>query len=427
MAPTAKHVMSKTEHAPAAINYSTKAPRYQALDAWRGVACLLMVVFHATMQMTAWYQTVPAEADSLDRAGQTLIMATARTWIGVPIFFVISGYCIMATLDSRRRQEEGLGEYFSRRFWRIYPPYWIALSVSVIAIWLSESYGAPGMFHGGRFTVPNPWEMSLDQWFGNLTLTESWLPLVRGTENGGDRMTNLLPNTWTLCYEEQFYFVAGLVLWLAPRRIFLSLGLITVATVIIKAVAHRAGIDLFGTFLDGRWVVLAAGIAVYYRVNYATRWQGHLIHLTLLAGITANFFGPGRLLDWEPTKDLERLAGFSFALVISLAYQWDRQLMATGIARMFAWVGGMSYSVYLIHPLVTKGLSYQLFRSGYRNPWFTIAVVVPACLVLSLLASRVFYHFVEKPFSNPTSDVKQSKKPVAVKIPELVGTPALSH
>ncbi len=54
--------------------------------------------------------------------------------------------------------------------------------------------------------------------------------------------------------------------------------------------------------------------------------------------------------------------------------------MTTGLAKMFAWVGGMSYSVYLIHPLVTKGLSYELFRSGYRNPWFTIAVVVPACL-----------------------------------------------
>ncbi len=112
------------------------------------------------------------------------------------------------------------------------------------------------------------------------------------------------------------------MLWLAPRRIFLSLGLVTVATVVVKALAHRAGIDLFGTFLDGRWIVLAAGIAVYYRINYATRWQGHLIHLALLAGIAANFFGPGRMLDWEPTKDLERFAGFTFALVISLAYRW---------------------------------------------------------------------------------------------------------
>jgi len=417
--------MTNAANSPYPINYPPKAPRYQSLDAWRGVACLLMVVFHATMQMTAWYQTVPPEADSVSRAGQTLIMATARTWIGVPIFFVISGYCIMATLDSRRRRgADGLGEYVSRRFWRIYPPYWIALSLSVIAIWLSESYGAPGMFHGGRFTVPNPWEMSLEQWFGNLTLTESWLPLVRGAENGGDRMTNLLPNTWTLCYEEQFYLVAGLVLWLAPRRIFLSLGLVTVATVVVKALAHRAGIDLFGTFLDGRWIVLAAGIAVYYRVNYATRWQGHFIHLALLAGIAANFFGPGRMLDWEPTKDLERFAGFTFALVISLAYRWDRQLMATGVAKMFAWVGGMSYSVYLIHPLVTKGLSYELFRSGYRNPWFTIAVVVPACLVLSVLASRVFYHLVEKPFSNTSDETKTEKKLAAQ--PEIAATPSLA-
>lgn len=414
--------MNTAANLPTVASYPPKAPRYQALDAWRGVACLLMVVFHATMQMTGWYQTVPPETDSVGRAGQTLIMATARTWIGVPIFFVISGYCIMATLDSRRRRgTQGLGEYVSRRFWRIYPPYWIALAVSVIAIWLSESFANPGMFNGGRFTVPNPWEMSLLQWFGNLTLTESWLPLFTG-----DKMTNLLPNTWTLCYEEQFYLIAGLILWLAPRRIFLSLALVTVTTVVVKTVAHRTGVDLFGTFLDGRWLILAAGIAAYYRINYATRWQGHLIHLALLAGLAANFFGPGRMTDWEPTKDLERFAGFAFALVISLTYRWDRQLMSTAVAKMFAWVGGMSYSIYLIHPLVTKGLSHELFRAGYRNPWFTMLVVVPACLVLSVLASRVFYHLVEKPFSNAASDeAKETKKPVEVAMPELLGTPGL--
>jgi peptidoglycan/LPS O-acetylase OafA/YrhL len=182
---------------------------------------------------------------------------------------------------------------------------------------------------------------------------------------------------------------------------------------------------LFGTFLDGRWLILAAGIAVYYRVNYATAWQGHLIHLALLAGIAANFFGPGRMLDWEPTKDLERFAGFSFALVISLTYRWDRQLMATAAAKAFAWVGGMSYSIYLIHPLVTKGLSHQLFRAGYHNPWFTLLVVVPACLVLSVLASRVFYHWVEKPFSNSASDESKPAKKVsdlvASKLPGTAG------
>ncbi len=408
---------------PNLANYPLKAPRYQALDAWRGVACLLMVVFHGTMQMTAWYQTVPAESETVSRVGQTMIMATARTWIGVPIFFVISGYCIMATLDSRRRRgSQGLGEYVSRRFWRIYPPYWIALAVSVIAIWLAESYGNPGLFNAGRFTVPNPWEMSIEQWIGNLTLTESWRPLV--TE---DKMANLLPNTWTLCYEEQFYLVAGLVLWLAPRRIFLSLGLVTLATFVVKALSHRAGVDLFGTFLDGRWLILAAGIAVYYRINYATRWQSHLIHLALLAGIAANFFGPGRMLDWEPTKDLERFAGFGFALVISLTYRWDRQLMSTKLAKIFAWVGGMSYSVYLIHPLVTKGLSHELFRLGYRGPWFTLLVVVPACLVLSVLVSRVFYYLVEKQFSNTASDdTKKAKQPAGIALPDLAGQPKLA-
>ena len=419
--------MTNAANSPTAVSYPPKAPRYQVLDAWRGVACLLMVVFHATMQMTGWYQTVPPEADSIGRAGQTLIMATARTWIGVPIFFVISGYCIMATLDSRRRRGAGVGRVCLAPLLAHLPAVLDRAGrvgdrdLAERIVW-QPRHVPRRAFHRAESLGAEPGTMVRQPHVDRIMAAAG--PWCRG---GGDRMTNLLPNTWTLCYEEQFYLIAGLVLWLAPRRIFLSLALVTVATVVVKTVAHRAGVDLFGTFLDGRWLILAAGIAVYYRINYATRWQAHLIHLSLLAGIAANFFGPGRMLDWEPTKDLERFAGFAFALVISLTYRWDRQLMSTAVAKMFAWVGGMSYSVYLIHPLVTKGLSHELFRQGYRNPWFTMAVVVPACLVLSVLASRVFYHLVEKPFSNAANEEKKtSKQPAEVMLPELRGTPGFA-
>ena len=44
-----------------------------------------------------------------------------------------------------------------------------------------------------------------------------------------DNRVTVLPNVWTLCYEEQFYALAALLLWLAPRRMFLAASVLTIA------------------------------------------------------------------------------------------------------------------------------------------------------------------------------------------------------
>ena len=234
-----------------ADKYPAKAARYESLDHWRGVACLAVVVFHATMQV-AGPVAAPAGEGFWASLGAALLAVTARFWIGVPMFFVISGYCIMATIDSRRRRGDGLGEYVRRRFWRIYPPYSIALTVSVLIVALFESTASRELFADGIFTVPHLASLSPWQWLGNLTLTETWrAPLADG------HGVNFLPNTWTLNYEEQFYLVAGLILLLAPRRIFLAAAVITGLVVVAKVGSHLAGVSLDGTFADGRWLLIA--------------------------------------------------------------------------------------------------------------------------------------------------------------------------
>ena len=71
--------------------------------------------------------------------------------------------------------------------------------------------------------LPRLSEFSVWQWLGNLTAVESWRHHV-----GGGPTRYLMPNTWTLCYEEQFYLVAGLMLAFAPRRIFAVTAILTV-------------------------------------------------------------------------------------------------------------------------------------------------------------------------------------------------------
>src|SRR5262249_10829057 len=146
---------------------------------------------------------------------EAALAATKHLWLGVTIFFVISGYCISATVDVTRRQSQSLRTYFSRRFRRIFPTFLIFLSLSALLVGLVDCTVFPGVFSKTSHPIARPWSLTFQQWIGNLTLTESWLPRVLGTEQ-----RYFMGTAWTLCYEEQFYAVTGLLLLLARRRFF---------------------------------------------------------------------------------------------------------------------------------------------------------------------------------------------------------------
>src|SRR5579872_6079464 len=75
-------------------------PRYQMLDVWRGLACLMVVVHHAGYALL--WSDVGTHADSTLR--WWIVYAVNRLSLGVPMFFVISGYCILASVESTRKK-----------------------------------------------------------------------------------------------------------------------------------------------------------------------------------------------------------------------------------------------------------------------------------------------------------------------------------
>ena len=74
-------------------------------------------------------------------------------------------------------------------------------------------------------TFFRPWWLSGWQWLGNVSLTEIWRHHVAG----GNKAL-YLGHAWTLCYEEQFYVVVGLLLLVAPRRFFAGAVAVTALT-----------------------------------------------------------------------------------------------------------------------------------------------------------------------------------------------------
>ncbi len=99
---------------------------------WRGVACLLVVIFHSTT-LHGVQRHEPASL-GFRSVPESILFLTERLWIGVPMFFVISGYCISATAAGMQKRAQPVQTYLVRRFRRIYPPYWAAMLTYVLVV-----------------------------------------------------------------------------------------------------------------------------------------------------------------------------------------------------------------------------------------------------------------------------------------------------
>ncbi len=366
------------------------APKYVSLDCWRGVACVFVVLYHSALFHLS---TTPTAPESLTRA---TLETMGLLSIGVPIFFVISGYCIAASADATRLKGAGIGTYFVRRFRRIYPPLWAAIVLA--ALWFPLlDLGSWHLLSTEPWMHPRPWWYSASQWFGNLTLTETWRYHVAG----GPR-AHFPGQAWTLCYEEQFYAVIGLLL-LAPRHLLRGTVLVTAVTLAVVALAPIEGWNVAGFFFDGGWLMFAAGVFVYFVTNYGTTGRTAAL-LVLLVGSLAVTAAHG-MRDWS--------VAFAFAALILVLKRWDARIVSSPAARPFAACGTMCYSLYLVHQPPVRAIAAAAERLGLRSDAATLFVTVPICLTVSLLLGAAFHRLVERRFLN-RAPVGAAAPPAAV-------------
>lgn len=356
--------------------------RYLTLDHWRGIACLSVLANHAV-----WFPTgSPAE--------QALAVVAQRLWIGVPVFFVISGYCITAAVDSHRRAAgRPLSVYFTRRLRRIFPPYWAMLLATLFLVAVIDlAWPNAPLTSTGEFL--RPWWYDLRQWIGNLSLTELWRTHVLPGQKA-----LMLGHVWTLCYEEQFYIVAGLLLWLVPGHFLAGASAVTIGTLLVTAAASPAAIE--GFFFDGSWFQFWYGVLVYFAVTASRLHRSAaLLILATVAAWTA--------LDWqallEPDKNPAQalLIASVFAMALILLHRHDAAIASARWLRPIQACGVMCYSLYLVHLPVIKILRGLLASNGvFPSPFLSLLLSAPLCLAIAW----AFHRTVERRFLNQRSPI----------------------
>jgi peptidoglycan/LPS O-acetylase OafA/YrhL len=350
------------------------AGKEHVIDAMRGFAALLVAYFHcrqvAWVGMQAFHQSV-GHALSLNAIAAYLTFPIAWGSAGVPIFFVISGYCIhrggALRLASNPDYRLDTGNFWVRRFTRIYP---VLLAALVLTFALdSVSLQLPPVSHKIR-------EIGLQAFFVNLFSLQG----VAGKTYGSNGAL------WTLSLEVQFYAIYPL-LFALRRRIGMTsvLAIVAVVNVVSAYALERHDIQFFTSYWFswtlGAWIADAR--ARRAAQASASRWLYALAAAFIAFGCVAFHFGQyGAFQLWA--------IGFAFYLYKALE---RRNQGDTFGMRVLSRLGDFSFSLYLIHLPIFVLLSSLLFRSSLQmSIWPSFGYMLVAVPV-----AYVFYRLVELP------------------------------
>ena len=388
-------------------------PRYETLDVWRGVACLMVVLHHSGFALL-WGEEGSAAGGLEAWARWACIGFVRQMSLGVPLFFVISGYCIAASLDSHRRRGASPWGFLRRRLRRIYPPYWAALLFFVATTWGLDQVGRHRLHDGGHsLELESPGVLKPAQWLGNFTLTETWRPRV-WPGPVSDVYTRI---GWSLCYEEQFYLICFLTLLIAPRRVHVVLAGLTGLIVGYRVFAWDAGWLAWteGIFLN-LWHEFAVGLAVYWRlvVVESSRTKRAIeagLGILLAVGLASG------------SRSTAMASGFGLALIAFRGL--DPAVSRQSWLRPVRACGRRCYSIYLVHLPVCTVANEWLSSLGLVGFWWRVVVMIPLVSLGSVAVSWLFFEVVEKRFLNPPATYRPPGHPSAAG--EVAASPAVGR
>jgi peptidoglycan/LPS O-acetylase OafA/YrhL len=331
--------------------------RISELDGLRGIAILLVLVFHFTPASGALYP---------------LAHVFQVGWIGVDLFFVLSGYLITGILLDSAGRPHYYRNFIVRRSLRIFPLYYACLLLyGYLTFFPStvrwQEFLAAGDARWYLFYVGNVWAFLRNAWPGAAILT----PL------------------WSLQVEEQFYWSYPFLVQALKRKTLAVILMVSVVVALVVRIilALTMPANAVGAYvlMPCRMDALAMGGLVAIAAREAPEWLKHpwIGRLTLLCG--AIFAAVCLLVSETPWSRAMRTFGYS---AIDLAFTGvlvlligARQPVLLRICRWrwLVWLGIISYGLYLLHiPALTvvDRLAPALHLAPHGSATFFIAIGV---------------------------------------------------
>jgi peptidoglycan/LPS O-acetylase OafA/YrhL len=365
--------------------------RTKELDGLRGIAVILVMALHIFKRA------------SLFTANPTLHFITSLTsvgWVGVDIFFVLSGFLITSILLKTKEKKDYFKNFYMRRALRIFPLYFVCVAVILYFIPVLDGVFVPEVPRVIPFL---------------LLYQQNWINIL-----GGDLwMTLYLSVTWSLAIEEQFYLVWPAIVFFSRKETLLRISIGIIAASILARIigvffwgdiGQVTNFFFYNTFTRFEQLVFGALLAMaFIHADWRERLRRislpvFLLFLIIFLGLClASLPGvPHPIYNNYPLT----LAGYTVSSVFTaalIAYLMSNEnstmLHVFFRNRILVFFGKHSYAMYLIHMPIALIFMEFFWKNGYRG-WQIYVEYVALAFGVTILISFITWHVFEKHMLN---------------------------
>ncbi|MGB3338388.1 MAG: acyltransferase [Devosia sp.] len=348
--------------------------RVETIDVFRGIAILLVVMFHFTARL-------PASSLNITEGAPLPVFFG---WVGVYFFFIISGYCIFMTLE----RSATVGVFLARRFSRIYPAFVAAVLLLFVFGLVAYIPSVPeAHFH---VIAPNLADVAM-----NLLFVGEIGEWVDGS-------------FWSIAVEVKFYLLVAIMagVFTDPDRFTRVFSWLAIVMAPIWAVS-----TLFSSYGSGP-VTPQSMLKFLAIAPYLTFFAVGILGRQMQTGamkvrglMLANLVLSTSVV-WIEAYSFELHDGGLSASVCALAYLGLAMLFlrfaaggsiphVPGFSSAVAKVGLLSFSWYLIHENI--GISFLTTFDRYLPAWLSLVVVLASTFCIAVVFASLVEHRFRKP------------------------------
>jgi len=306
-------------------------------------------------------------------------------WVGVDLFFVLSGFLITSILLNTKESPKYFKSFYGRRAVRIFPLYFLCLLI-YYHVPLSIFHHPEGQLYEGH-----------QIWF--FTYLANW--------KTGLWVSDELSLFWSLCVEEQFYLIWPLVVWVTGRRAFPWVCLGVIAASLGTGIAFEfAGLPrmfiLMATVPRAQALVFGSLLAWFVRQSWLFRVTEYLklvlpasFGLMLVCALNPSYF--------RGLYTLEMLiAAVSFSsLLLCCVTESDGLAARIMRSRLLCSFGKYSYAIYVLHAWVMYYVAHFVSNTlgpHVSSPALLLTAFFVAVFSAGYLAGVLSWHVLEKHF-----------------------------
>lgn len=355
---------------------SNSSERICELDGLRGIAILLVLSFHYINNQLIHAQNF---------LGHIFCKATSFGWVGVDLFFVLSGFLIGSVLLKTRRSKNFFTTFYIRRVVRIIPNYYLAISLFLVIC--AIPFFSDNTFLTGNNVLPgwSYYAMAHNIFMGRLN-------------NMGNTAMSV---TWSIGIEEQFYIIFPFIVYFIKEKWLPALLLMVIVAACFIRMQYNSWVPQY-VLLSCRMDSIAFGILIAcynHRIDLKAFVNKYLIYfnLVLVLDLAVCAFLYWRYNDLFAIKHSLFALFFSICLVFALTL---KDSLYTKILRNkpLVWIGTLSYSLYLFHYFILGILHHFV---GNKNGLIITngrdIIITIAALFISVLFSWGVFKVLEAP------------------------------